>query len=91
MSAMARILFHPCFLCNQILPPLLEAFIGIFKEILITCLATRDCPSTVAAILNFSVSSCASRNFGEVFLFPVCTLSPTCCKEKSIESLSCEI
>lgn len=52
MSTMARIPFHPHFNCNQILPPLQEVFVEIFKEILITCLVKRDCPFIVDAILT---------------------------------------
>lgn len=52
MSTMARIPFHPHFNRNQILPPLQEVFVEIFKEILITCLVKRDCPFIVDAILT---------------------------------------
>lgn len=52
MSTMARIPFHPHFNCNQISPPLQEACVEIFKEILITCLIKHHCPFIVDAILT---------------------------------------
>lgn len=74
MSAMARIPFHPRFHGYPTSPPLPEVFVAILKEILITCLVTRDCPGLVDGILTsaFPVVPAGILVRFSCFLFVLC-------------------